>query len=75
VGDTVNMVQRLCDLARPGRCTVVSEATWAALPDRPAGTHLDEVLVKGRETPVTAWMLGPALEAEPALLAGHGGSR
>jgi len=74
VGDTVNMAQRLCDLARPGNCTVVSEATWTALPARPAGRHLDEVLVKGRETPVTAWMLGPVREAEPALAAGHGGS-
>jgi class 3 adenylate cyclase len=74
VGDTVNMAQRLCDLARPAHCTVVSEATWAALPARPAGTRLNEVLVKGRETPVTAWMLGSVLEAEPALAAGHGGS-
>jgi class 3 adenylate cyclase/DNA-binding NarL/FixJ family response regulator len=75
VGDTVNMAQRLCDLARPARCTVVSEATWAALPARPPGKHMNEVLVKGRETPVTAWMLGPVPAAEPALVAGHGGSR
>jgi class 3 adenylate cyclase len=58
VGDTVNMAQRLCDLARPGDCTVVSDATWAALTARPAlGTRMDEVLVKGREAPVRAWML------------------
>jgi class 3 adenylate cyclase len=83
VGDTVNMAQRLCDLARPGDCTVVSEATWAALPIRPAGTRLDAVLVKGREALVTAWMLGPAIEARPvealpslpAVEARHGGSQ
>ena len=60
VGDTVNLSQRLQDLARPGGRTVLSQATWELLPDRPAGaTPLDPTLVKGRETPVTGWVLGP----------------
>ena len=61
VGDTVNLSQRLQDLARPGGRTVLSQATWDLLPDRPAGAlPLDPTLVKGRETPVSGWVLGPA---------------
>ena len=55
VGDTVNLAQRLQDMARPGRATVVSDATWTALSVKPKGEPMGEVLVKGRETPVTAW--------------------
>jgi len=59
VGDTVNMSQRLQDLARPGNQTVLSEATWAALKEQPAGARaLEPVMVKGRETPVQAWIVG-----------------
>lgn len=55
VGDTVNLVQRLQQLAGPGE-TVLSDATWAALPDPPAGaTRLAPQLVKGRDTPVVAY--------------------
>ena len=35
VGDTVNLSQRLQDMARPGGQTVLSEPTWTALTDRP----------------------------------------
>jgi adenylate cyclase len=53
VGDTVNMAQRLQDLARPAGTTVLSEATVVALDPT---TWLTEALpvqqVKGRDTPV-----------------------
>lgn len=53
VGDTVNMAQRLQDLARPAGTTVVSEATAA---NAPAWTfeRLEPVRVKGRDAAVTA---------------------
>ena len=35
VGDTVNMAQRLENLARPAGCTVISEATWRRLTNLP----------------------------------------
>lgn len=56
VGDTVNLAQRLQELARPGRAVVLSDAAWRALrtPLREA-TALGEVMVKGREAPVGAW--------------------
>jgi class 3 adenylate cyclase len=58
VGDTVNLSQRLQDLARPGGRTVFSQATWDLLTDKPAtAVALDATLVKGRETPVQAWVL------------------
>ncbi len=56
VGDTVNLAQRLQDLARPPG-TVLSGATLDALPDAPAVTLLDAEFVKGRETPVVAYRL------------------
>jgi class 3 adenylate cyclase/FixJ family two-component response regulator len=56
VGDTVNLAQRLQDLARPGNATVLSDATWKALTTEPDGAEdLGELGVKGRETPVRAW--------------------
>lgn len=60
VGDTVNLSQRLQDLARPGGRTVLSQTTWDLLRDRPVGAApLDPTLVKGRETPVSGWVLEP----------------
>ncbi len=60
VGDTVNLVQRLQQLAGPGE-TVLSEATWAALETPPAGaTRLAPQQVKGRRTPVVAFKLDEA---------------
>ena len=58
VGDTVNLSQRLQDLARPGGLTVLSEPTWTALPDKPEpAEHLGPLTVKGRETPVMVYQL------------------
>jgi class 3 adenylate cyclase/ActR/RegA family two-component response regulator len=52
VGDSVNLCQRLQQLAANGQ-TVVSEVTWAALSARPEGAErLPEQTVKGRQAPV-----------------------
>lgn len=68
VGDTVNLVQRLQQLAGPGE-TVLSEATWLALTEPPSGaTRLPAQLVKGRETPVVAYRLRPDRASEPPLI-------
>jgi class 3 adenylate cyclase len=56
VGDTVNLAQRLQDLARPAGTTVVSEQTAVALPGASL-RRLEVNLVKGRETPVVAFVL------------------
>jgi class 3 adenylate cyclase/DNA-binding NarL/FixJ family response regulator len=56
VGDTVNLAQRLQDLARPAG-TVLSGATVDALAAPPVVTELDVEFVKGRETPVHAYRL------------------
>ncbi|MEQ1788388.1 MAG: adenylate/guanylate cyclase domain-containing protein [Acidimicrobiales bacterium] len=55
VGDTVNLSQRLQDMARPGWATVVSDATWQALTHRPDATSMGELPIKGREGTVSAW--------------------
>jgi adenylate cyclase len=57
VGDTVNLAQRLQDLARPAGTTIISDATMAALKVRPPSEQLPERTVKGRETPVVAHRL------------------
>jgi class 3 adenylate cyclase len=62
VGDAVNLCQRLQQFAVPGQ-TVLSEATWDALVDRPATfEQLPPQLVKGRDTPVVAYRIGPCPE-------------
>jgi class 3 adenylate cyclase len=53
VGDTVNMAQRLQDLARPAGTTVASEATAVSAPSWLV-ERLDPIQVKGRVAPVTA---------------------
>src|SRR5579859_6942448 len=54
VGDTVNLSQRLQQLADSGE-TVLSQATIDALAAPVEATLLPEQLVKGRDTPVRAW--------------------
>jgi len=56
VGDTVNLSQRLQQLADPGE-TVLSEATLQALRTRVPATSLGPQHVKGREAPVTAYKI------------------
>jgi adenylate cyclase len=58
VGDTVNLSQRLQDLARPAGRVVLSDATYCALSSPPPGcVPLGEHLVKGRQSPVTAYVI------------------
>jgi class 3 adenylate cyclase len=62
VGDTVNMAQRLQDLARPAGSTVANAATVKQAPQwtfEPMG----EQQVKGRETPVQAYRLQGTLRS------------
>jgi class 3 adenylate cyclase/ActR/RegA family two-component response regulator len=56
VGDTVNLSQRLQQLADPGE-TVLSEATLKALRSQVSAVPLGPQLVKGRDTPVSAYKL------------------
>jgi class 3 adenylate cyclase/DNA-binding response OmpR family regulator len=56
VGDTVNLSQRLQQLAAAGE-TVLSEPTLAALRDHVSTVALEPQLVKGRDTPVVAFKL------------------
>jgi class 3 adenylate cyclase/ActR/RegA family two-component response regulator len=55
VGDTVNLAQRLQDLARPAGCLVFSEATRAAFSTPPECESLGEQAVKGRQAAVRAY--------------------
>jgi adenylate cyclase len=56
VGDTVNLSQRLQQLADPGE-TVLSEATFKALRTQVAAAALGAQLVKGRDAPVYAYKI------------------
>ncbi|MFY9928918.1 MAG: adenylate/guanylate cyclase domain-containing protein [Streptosporangiaceae bacterium] len=56
VGDTVNLSQRLQQLAAAGE-TVMSEATFKALRADVPATALGAQLVKGRDTPVFAYKI------------------
>jgi class 3 adenylate cyclase/ActR/RegA family two-component response regulator len=67
VGDTVNLSQRLQQWAEPGD-TVLSEATYRDLADPPLAEELPPALVKGRDTPVSAWRIAAANRPTPAPL-------
>ena len=56
VGDTVNLSQRLQQLADPGE-TVLSEATFKALRTQVAALALGAQRVKGRDAPVFAYKI------------------
>src|SRR5215469_8792239 len=62
VGDTVNLAQRLQQLADPGE-TVLSEATRDVLSVPVPVAELPAQLVKGRETPVVAFKIGQMTKA------------
>jgi len=62
IGDTVNLAQRLQDLARPSGI-VLSEPTLDALDERPELTELGEQAVKGRTQEVRAYLLTTQEEA------------
>ncbi|MGK2949419.1 MAG: adenylate/guanylate cyclase domain-containing protein, partial [Acidimicrobiales bacterium] len=57
VGDTVNLAQRLQEMARPGGQTILSEATWEGLTERPTATAIAPELVRGRTTPVSTYRI------------------
>ncbi len=57
VGDTVNMAQRLQDLARPAGTTVIGESTMTALQSPPPAEPLAPQLVKGRTGSVVAFRI------------------
>ena len=58
VGDTVNLSQRLQDLARPEDRIVLSDATYQSLTSPPPNCEpIGEQLVKGRQTPVLAYLI------------------
>ena len=65
VGDTVNLSQRLQQLAGPGE-TVAAEATIRALRVPVRATGLGARRVKGREAPVTAYKILPGSGPGPA---------
>jgi class 3 adenylate cyclase len=54
VGDTVNLAQRLQDLARPVNLIVLADSTYQALEQPVEAEALEPVTVKGRDTPVQA---------------------
>jgi class 3 adenylate cyclase/DNA-binding NarL/FixJ family response regulator len=57
VGDTVNLSQRLQDLARPAGRIVLDEATYMSLRVRPDACDLGETVVKGRQARVRAYRI------------------
>jgi class 3 adenylate cyclase len=57
VGDTVNLAQRLQDLARPSGRIVINESTHAALRTEIESVPLAETTVKGRNAPVRAFRI------------------
>jgi len=57
VGDTVNLAQRLQDQARPAGRIVLGESTYAALREPVEASRLEPMVVKGRQAPVTAYMI------------------
>jgi class 3 adenylate cyclase len=74
VGDTVNLAQRLQDLARPAGCLVFSEATRVALGTPPECEELGEQAIKGRVSTVRAYRVQvaehDAAQGDPALSSG-----
>ncbi len=67
VGDTVNLAQRLQDLARPAGATVVSEATVRSLGEQSWDWDpLGSCAVKGRASPVVAYRLAASTRTEVA---------
>ncbi len=57
VGDTVNLAQRLQDLARPAGTTVCSEATIMALSQPVDAVPMGPTTVKGREAVLTPYRI------------------
>ena len=75
MGDTVNLSQRLQQLADSGE-TVLSQAIDGRLLAAVGGGEelLPEQLVKGRDTPVRAWRIAARVPAAVVLADTEGGS-
>jgi adenylate cyclase len=71
VGDTVNLSQRLQQLASAGE-TVMSEPTLRALTREVDTLALDARLVKGRDTPVKAYKILAVPRAEELVVTSEG---
>jgi len=62
VGDTVNLAQRMQDLARPAGMTVAAESTVHAAAGQWPWQPLGPCPVKGRATPIVAYRLAKTPE-------------
>jgi class 3 adenylate cyclase len=71
VGDTVNLAQRLQDLARPAGRIVINESTYDALSIKCDCVPLEEMTVKGRNTPVHAYRIDVFDDMERGLAHEH----
>jgi class 3 adenylate cyclase/ActR/RegA family two-component response regulator len=65
VGDTVNLAQRLQDLARPAGRIVVSDTTYKDLGEPRDAEAMPPTTVKGRKTPVRAYFVPPVSGVAP----------
>jgi class 3 adenylate cyclase/ActR/RegA family two-component response regulator len=72
VGDTVNLTQRLQQLASAGE-TVISEPTKSALSLDIDTIELDAQLVKGRDTPVVSFKILALTREEPSFSSANEG--
>jgi class 3 adenylate cyclase/ActR/RegA family two-component response regulator len=72
VGDTVNLTQRLQQLASAGE-TVISEPTKNALSLDVNTVELDARLVKGRDTPVVSYKILALVREEPSFSSANEG--
>jgi class 3 adenylate cyclase/DNA-binding NarL/FixJ family response regulator len=72
VGDTVNLTQRLQQLASAGE-TVISEPTKKALSLDVDTIELDAQLVKGRDTPVVSFKILALTREEPSFISANEG--
>jgi adenylate cyclase len=72
VGDTVNLTQRLQQLASAGE-TVISEPTKNALSLGIDTVELDAQLVKGRDTPVVSYKILALVREEPSFSSANEG--
>src|SRR3954452_16892238 len=70
VGDTVNLAQRLQDLARPSGRIVINETTYAALHSDFEVVPMQETTVKGRNAPVRAYRIDVFDDMERGLAHG-----
>jgi class 3 adenylate cyclase/DNA-binding NarL/FixJ family response regulator len=64
IGDTVNLAQRLQDLARPAGRIVLNESTQRCLHHPLQAVALEETTVKGRQAPVHAYRIDVSVDGD-----------